>query len=244
MDNSEKIISKIKEENIQPIPKWKIRWSRFSTWTLYFLFILSGAISFSVIIYSIQQSEFSMLKHIGHSKIELILVLLPLLWLILLISFLIVSVISARQTKKAYKWSFGKWIGLSLLLSLAIGTLFFISGGAQWVEKSFANQIEIYNSVNERKMKIWMDPVNGRIAGEIQQVNENEIILIDFDGKKWLIDISGSYIAQRVLLETGEKIKMFGEQAKDNSFIANDIKPWGNINQNKNHKRNEKGGKK
>ncbi|MBK8348345.1 MAG: hypothetical protein IPL08_12240 [Saprospiraceae bacterium] len=115
------------------------------------LFISIGSISFSIILFAISVNGFDMLQHFKHSKLESILVILPILWLATLILFLGGSIVSIMHTGRAYKYSFGKWVSLSTGISIAIGTLFFITGGAKWLEHKFETNIESYESIQEKK---------------------------------------------------------------------------------------------
>ena len=57
-----------------------------------FVFIISilfGAISFSVVLYAVQQSEFNVWKHLGHSGIEAVLGIIPVIWIVFLVVFFI-----------------------------------------------------------------------------------------------------------------------------------------------------------
>ncbi|MBK6785516.1 MAG: hypothetical protein IPG79_18530 [Saprospiraceae bacterium] len=47
----------------------------------------------------------------------------------------------------------GKWMMVSAALSMTIGTLFFITGGAKWLEKKFETHIESYESILEKKQE-------------------------------------------------------------------------------------------
>lgn len=229
MNNPDKLIDRIKKENIRQVPKWYFQWKKGAVWTSYIFFLLIGSISFSVVLFTIQQSEFALLSHINDSFLELILVLLPILWLILLILFLAGSILSAKNSDKGYKLSFGKWLALSTGLSIVAGTLFFISGGAQWVENSFANQVELYQSVQEKKISIWSQPENGTLSGEVLSADEGQLQIRDFSGSVWTIVLPEEvFIAPRALLEKGQFLKINGTILEDHRFEATEIRPWGN----------------
>ena len=230
MDNADKILEKIEKENIKPIPRWRFIWKENLIWLSYVLFILIGAASFSVILYAIQQSEFELLHHSGHSPAEFLLVFFPLLWFGILLVFLGGSILSAVKSFRGYKLGFPRWIGYSTLISMVLGTLFFIYGGAQWFEQTFANQVELYESVQEKKIKIWSNPEEGFLSGQIIAVQSDSIRLEDYNHHIWDIDIRSAFIAPRVLLETGEYIKLNGSMESPDKFRATDLRPWGKNN--------------
>lgn len=227
MENSQKIIDRIKSDKIKPIPKYRFILRAVLIWGGFSLFILIGAIAFSIILFSIQQNTFDLLNHIKHSTLEFFLAIIPLLWLLTLLLILAASMWTARNSRRGYKLGPGKWLAYSTALSIVLGTLFFISGGANWVENSFSNKIELYESVEERKINMWNRPDEGNLAGMIQSIEKDTMIIKDFNLQEWKINISSAYIAHMVVLEPGEKIKIIGSKTADYVFEATEIRPWG-----------------
>ena len=227
MNNKDKIIEIIKNQNIKPKPKWYFAFKNISVWLFYIFFMLIGAISFSVILFSIQQTDFELLSHLGHSKLELFLSVLPFIWLILLIIFILGSLFAIYNSKRGYKFTFSKLIAINVGLSIIFGTIFFVGGGAAWFENAFAIRTGFYESIQKRKQKIWQNPQKGNLAGIINKVENNGLEIIDFENKKWIINIDSTFIANPVLLEKDEKIKIIGSKINDSVFKAKEIYPWG-----------------
>ena len=74
---------------------------------------------------------------------------------------------------------------VSAALSMTIGTLFFITGGAKWLEKKFETHIESYESILEKKTRIWSQPELGTLSGEIVKIQNNTLLLKDWTNKVW-----------------------------------------------------------
>jgi hypothetical protein len=70
--------------------------------------------------------------------------------------FTLLAFFSFKNFKKAYKYSLVSILALSVFLSILLGTLSFISGIASFLERKFADQVEIYNSIEEKKLQHWM----------------------------------------------------------------------------------------
>ncbi len=227
MGNPDKLIETIKKEKIKPKPKWVFNLNNFLLWLMYFLFVLVGAISFSVILFAIQQTDFELLSHIGHSRIELFLSILPFIWLVLLIVFILGSLYAIYYSQRGYKFTFSRLIAINVGLSVLIGTIFFIGGGASWFENAFAIRTGFYESIQKKKEKIWQNPDKGNLAGVIYDVKDGILEFNDFENKKWIINIDSTFIANPVLLEKGEKIKITGVKIDDETFKAKEIYPWG-----------------
>jgi len=234
MNTFDKISKQIKDEDIKQTPKWYFFFKNARIWAGFLISVIIGAMAFSVILFSVQQADFVLLNHAEHSKFESILVFLPFFWIVILIIFSIFAFYSIRSSKKAYKYSLMSLIRLSTFLSILIGTLFFISGGAQKLEQSFANKIEAYNSLQEKKLQIWLNPTEGLLAGEIIKTVSDTIYLKDFSKKEWKIVFKDVYIPPILELERGEEIKLVGVLKSDTTFIAKEIRPWRGLGEQSN----------
>ena len=227
MGNPDKLIETIKKEKIKPSPKWVFNLKNFLLWLMYFIFVLIGAISFSVILFAIQQTDFELLSHIGHSKLELFLSILPFIWLVLLIVFILGSLYAIYNSQRGYKFTFSKLIAINAGISMLIGTIFFVGGGAAWFENAFSIRTGFYESIQKKKEKIWQNPDKGNLAGVIYNVKDRILEFNDFENKKWIITIDSTFVSNAVLLEKGEKIKITGVKIDDTTFKAKEIYPWG-----------------
>jgi hypothetical protein len=227
MDNSTKLIDKIKEEQVKPIPKWRFTFKDTFIWLAFIFCMLFGALAFSVILFAIQQSDFNLTGHMSHSWFELLLGLVPLVWIISLVLFMVIAIVSIRNSKKGYKFTRPAMLGFVTALSILVGTLFFITGGAQWLEHVFATSVSRYKSVEERKTQVWSRPEEGFLSGNIISAGDSTFELQDFSGKTWDVDFSSADIVPSVSIAEGEKIKMTGRAGSGNSFKAEIIRPWG-----------------
>lgn len=226
MRKSKTIIDRIKEGNIRQKPKWHFTGFNLIYWTFYIICILLGAASFSVILFSIQQTDFNLISHMSHSKLEFFLALLPFFWIFILLIFLFMSIIIFRKSAKGYKYNWPKLLLLSTASSVLIGTLFFIGGGGQKIEKAFAEKLTYYESVLDNKKKVWTNPERGFLSGTLQEINKDGILLIDFNNKEWDLDYSQAFISPRVLLKRGEQVKLIGEITRSKHFKVKEIRPW------------------
>jgi hypothetical protein len=227
MKGSEKLIATIKEQDIRQVPKWRFLVKNGLAWVVFLIAVLLGAGAFSVILFAIQQTDFNVVNHLAHSRLELFLGLLPFVWLSFLIVFLLVAFHSVQYSKKGYKFTVAKRFGFSAGLSILLGTLFFIGGGAHQLEHAFAVNVELYESIQQKKMKLWSMPEDGYLSGKIEAVNDDYLQLKDFNGTTWQVSYDSAFIAPVVQLEPGETIKMIGKMTSENGFKAQEIRPWG-----------------
>jgi hypothetical protein len=227
MDNSTKLIEEIKEKQLKPLPRWRYVYKDTLLWTVFILSVLFGALAFSVILFVIQQVDFNIIGHMSNSWHELLLGLVPLIWIISLVIFLFIAIVSIKDSKKGYKFSALSLLGLGTALSILFGTLLFVIGGGKWLEHAFASQVSQYESLQERKIKVWSMPEDGNLSGTILSAGDETFELEDFNGKSWMVDYKEADIVNAVEIMDGEKIKMTGNMTSDDTFKADKIRPWG-----------------
>jgi tryptophan-rich sensory protein len=226
MEKSKTIIDRIKEEKIKQKPKWYFTSMNLLYRFFYILCVLFGAASFSVILFSLQQSDFNIMSHMSHSRLEFFLALLPFSWIIFLLVFLFSAIIVFRKTNRGYKYNWTYLIVLSTGASILLGTLFFISGGGKKIEMAFAEKLSYYESVIENKKKVWSKPEEGFLSGTIQEVYKEGILLLDFNNKEWDLEYDNAFISPRVSLVKGEQVKLIGEITRSKHFKVDEIRPW------------------
>ena len=225
MKSSQKLLEKIQSEKITQKPRKQFVLRNIFFWTLFAFSIAIGGLSFSVIIFAFNQTDFDLLSHIPNSKIELFLGLLPFFWIVSCLIFLLISIFGIRHTKTGYRYSPLLVFSSSIILSIVLGTILFFSGGAERMERIFSETVPVYKSLEEKKVSRWSRPENGFLSGRIIEKDE-AIIIEDLDEKKWEVDFKNAIIKGRISLEKNEKIKMIGEISGDNIFIATQIGPW------------------
>lgn len=229
MKPSERLLQKIKEEQAEPAPYWHFAVKDKLLWAAFGLAAVLGALAFSVILFAIQQTDFNIISHLSHSGLELFLGLLPFFWIILLVVFLLIAMYSVQYSRRGYKFTLAKLVGYSAALSILMGTLFFIGGGAQQLEQAFALKVSAYESIQEKKVKLWSKPEEGYLSGEIVEAGLDAFKLKDFQGKTWAVRYEQAFVPPVVLLERGEKVKLIGEIRGKDEFAASEIRPWGGV---------------
>ncbi|MDF1497664.1 MAG: hypothetical protein P1P90_06480 [Patescibacteria group bacterium] len=237
MENSQKLLDKIQKENIEQRKKSEFAAKNIFFWTMFTLSVLIGGLATSVLIFAFGQTEFDLLSHITHSRVELFLGMLPIVWIFFSFVFLAASIALLRKTKKGYKYSPVLVLMGNLIMSLILGTVIYFSGGAVKIESIFAKNVPGYQSVEEKKTAIWSAPEDGFLSGTIISV-ENEVILQDWNGKDWKIDTKDALIRGRVSMRIGEEVKIIGEMSSEGLFKASEIRPWKGQGNGANHVNN------
>lgn len=240
MENSDLLIEKMKQQNLKPKPKWYFTARGNLIWITFFLFMLLGAIAFSILLFSIQQLDFHLMSHMTHSKTEFVLGLIPFFWLVSLIVSLSIAMVGIRSSKKGYKFSFLNTIFFSLVFSILFGALFFIGGGAEYLEDKFSAHVEIYEGIQAKKMNTWSNPEEGYLGGTIHEVDDYSIVLVDFNNIHWTIQMEKAKIPSVVVLEVGEQIKVIGRKTSKHEFKAEEVRPWGGFGAKRKNRRGQR----
>ena len=227
MDSSRKLIDAIKEGQIQPRPRWQFRLKNNLILAGFLFTVLLGSLAFSVVLIAIQQVNFNITSHMTHSRLEFFLSMLPVFWIVLLICALRLRKYGIGHSRKGYKCTLARQMGYSAGLSILLGTLFFITGGAHLLEHAYGLHVDTYESIEERRIRFWMDPQGGQLAGEIVKAQADSLVLMDFRGEQWTVLFDkGLSLEHLVHLEKGEKVKLVGLMLGENRFKAREIGHW------------------
>jgi hypothetical protein len=231
MKRSEQLIQTIRERAIKPVPKGYFTLKNALVWGAFAIAVVLGALAFSVILFSIQQTDFNLTSHLSHSRLEFFLGMLPLFWLAALTLFLIFAMTSFRNAPGGYKLPAGRLVAYCTALSVLLGTLFFLTGGAQRLEHAFGTQVSLYESMQEKKIKLWSMPQDGYLSGEILAVEAETFTLRDFSQKNWEVGYADASFPPMVQIVAGEQVKIIGKMDGEKAFTARQIRPWGGMGQ-------------
>lgn len=235
MKRSEKLIQTIRERDIKPAPRMYFTLKNTAFRVGFALAVLLGAVAFAVILFSIQQTDFDLIAHLKHSRLEFVLVMLPFFWIASLLIFLFIAMSSYKQSGKGYKLANGRLAAYCAAISMLLGTAVFLAGGGRELEQAFGVRVSIYESMQEKKVRIWSMPAQGYLSGDIVTAGDTTFTIRAFDGKTWTIEYGEAFVAPVVALEPGEKVKMIGKQLADDRFRAEEIRPWGGPGMRRRH---------
>ena len=114
----------------------------------------------------------------------------------------------------------------SVALSLTLGTIGFWVGLSELIEHNLAgNAITRPFSFEHRLPPLWMEPTEGRIIGEVIQLEESALGLKDINQENWVIHIESVPPENRSFIEIGSSVRAIGELTGDHDFTACDILP-------------------
>ncbi len=225
---SKTVLKKIEEEKIRPYPKWRFILRRSFITTLFVISILLGSLAGGVTIFQLTHADWDLYRHFTHSILEFTVLIIPYFWLVFMIGFTVFAVYFFRHTERGYRYSAIGLAFTSVAVSIAGGFIFYKLGFSERLEVVFQNRISIYRKLQERRMKLWVAPERGLLAGEIVEImSEKSFRLRDFRGNSWTI-VSGEDTLWRRGLSPRKnlQIKIIGRMQKKGLFVAKEIRPW------------------
>jgi hypothetical protein len=222
---SQKVLTQIKKEKIEPKSKFNLATRDYLIWLMLFLFLIIGSLATSVVIYMIENGDWDLSKQMDKSFLGFVFATLPYFWLVILFFFVLILYYAFKYTQGGYKYHAYSVIITTILLSIILGLLFYNIGLAQVIDNSFAEKVPFYNKFLNNKQKFLTQPQQGILAGKVVEIINNEkFVLYDMYGNNWII-ISENKIERFDLLKPGLLLVLVGEEAEKGVFKAKEIKP-------------------
>lgn len=218
--NSQSVLDKIKAENIKPRSKWYFVAYHAALWVPGVIVTLIGSVSVAGGLYSYVHAGWEYQDFIYKTPTDFLLDALPLLWIGSFIFFGSVIVYALRTTPRGYRLSTRKILIASFLASVALGSAMYVAD-----EYFKANSIIRY-PVHMREEGIWFSTSSNRIAGLIQGVSDDQLLIVDNKNNLWTVDMSGFGSTTFPFVQTGENIRIIGTTTDDHVFIACQVFPW------------------
>lgn len=227
---SKDILGKIKKEEIKPIPKWNFVFKTSFVWTAFGVSVVLGGFAFGSILAQINATEWDVHPHVTDSLWYFVFLALPYVWIVFLIGFSALAYYYLRHTSKGYRYNAVIVVNSSVLISVLLGSALFATGISHRMEEKFEERLPFYHGIMDPRMKIWMSPEKGLLAGKIIKIeNEEEIKLIDFKKNVWTVDISEATWKRNEFVQENIRVKVIGTKNGEFLFIAKEVRPWREI---------------
>ncbi|KKR05816.1 MAG: hypothetical protein UT34_C0002G0323 [candidate division WS6 bacterium GW2011_GWF2_39_15] len=222
---TDSVLERIEKEKIKPIKKDIFVLKNTALFVLCGISILIGGVGFAMNLTFLSRLDWSVITYV-QGIMKFVLFTPPFLWLLLTVVSIFMMYIEFRKTKDGYRME-------NKHLIMIIAALVLISGVIGWgienkynITSYFTNVAAIRDATDPR-YKIWSNPEDGLLAGEIKEVINDELLIVDLEGMDWEINIKDAFIAGKVVLQNDESIKIIGEKVSNSRFNASKILPWG-----------------
>lgn len=217
MTNLDKqILKKIKD--LKPRAKWKFLLKNYLIWFFAIVFLIFASFAFAWLLYLVVNNDWEYSKILAGSFWNFWLSSFPHIFLIFTVFFLAISYWTFKRTEKGYRIQKKHLMIFNGLIILFLGFLFCFFGLGNTIDGVDLEQSRFFN---QRKV-IWLNAEKGFLAGEVTKADKDNLRLMDFEGKIWIIDIKSAHVTP--YLEDG--VKILGVKTSENTFRAKEILPW------------------
>ncbi len=226
-DLSKQVLSTIKENKIEPKPKWMFSIREVIFWVIFVISLMLGSISTSLVIFMIGNNDWDLYEKLGHGLFKFILITLPYFWLIFLVIFVIFSYYNFKKTKSGYRYNTILIVLINILVSISLGSLLYVCGLGAKLENSLEKRIPPYGMMFYQRHDMWNAPERGLVAGVIVSFNnKDQFEIVSLEREKWHILGKDAMIVPRLVLREGERIKVIGEMVDIDTMRADEIRPF------------------
>lgn len=226
-----RLLEKLKENHVQPIPKGVFMLKNFSIWGAFLLFEILGIFSIMFIFYFGENLEiFSFILDAPKMLPKILFVGIPFFWLVFAIGFIFFAGFSIGKTKKGYKLS-RFWIFFAgVLIPFVFGALLSQTAIAEKIERGVKQRIRLFEGLDQKKERLWQTPEHGFLSGKIKEISSvNQWIIVNFKRDEWTIRFTEKTILpNEIKFEIGQKIRIQGKLLDKDSkvFEAQKIFPF------------------
>jgi len=217
---SEKILAKIKSENISPREKWIFLVKNYGIWVLAILGIVLAGVFVGNIISDLHSAEWDIMHRFPGGKPNFLFHTIPFLWLFGIASAFTFTFFLLRKTKHGYRFGILAISGTILIVSSIAGVALLSTP----LPPKF-REFRMQNFPPSFEASEWNNPSEGFLFGEILEVGEKILILNAFDESIWEVDVSEARIPPLLKLKEKLKVRVIGKQIRDGKFRADFVKP-------------------
>jgi hypothetical protein len=225
------IVGRIEGEKIAPTPKWRFLAMNQIFWGLWAASIFIGAAAVAAAIFVMVNAGWEYYEMTHSTFLTFFVEAIPILWILFLLLFVIAAYENARHTKYGYRYSITLILSLSIIGSGIGGGVLYATGLGELFDDTIGDSIPFHRPIVEHQKKLWYEPAEGRLAGEVEEFNPEftTFTLTTFEGGQWTINTIDLQENDRTTLSTFTQIRIIGFEEEENEeadFHACFIFPW------------------
>ena len=222
----EELLHKIKDEKIQPKPRWQFLLKNYFVWGLGIFSLLLGTIAVSLIFYMLRYNDADIYGRAGGHLWEKLLLIIPFFGIICLIFFIVIVLYNFKHTKKGYRYSSFIILLAVVSFSVILGVFFYAVGMGEMTDNILGKNVPFYDRIINPRVGFWSQPENGRLMGLIKaQASLSEYTLTDRNKKEWKVLIQEVEDIPDNGLELNRPVRFLGKVRSENEFIVVEILP-------------------
>lgn len=225
-DFSNRLLERIEEERIKPLPRWVVFARRAIAWTTLVLAVLCAGLLGSLLLLAVLQVDIQFLRRSSLGPmLRLVLDYVPLVWILLFLALCALEVFLLRHETRAYRYSGAALAGLVLIGVSLIGLGFYAAKLPERIEHSL--QRGLPPRVHPWAMRRPPPrPEHGILFGEVTSVSSTTLYLRGPRGESWQVNLSEQAAQKLDLLQPGQLILIEGRIINRGIFEGREVRPF------------------
>lgn len=217
---SKRALETIQQEEISPKPRWHFMAQGGLFWFIFVLSVLVGARMFGAMLFVLSSVDFAFFLQTPTKLNIFFFSLFPFQWFSAFLLFLLFASFGLHKTEKGYRISLKKLVVVNIIATIFLGGALFAIGDGERFEKN-AQKVPFYSGVDEKRRDVWGRPESGMLVGEIFQITDTSIVLIDPKRNEWNVEFNGEF----GFIE-GDSIRVTGDLVRPGEFKADAVYQW------------------
>ena len=223
---SHDLLREIERRGLKPRPVIYFLARRYVVWALCAAFVLFGALSAAFGIFAVTDLIETGGEAFDNMPFDDAAMMTPLIALALFLGFAASATLSFRLTKDGHRAAPLAVIGSALGLSLLLGLALHVYDAGQSLNDWLRRHWPAYQTYTHIPYEEWSHPEQGRLGGTAQAMNGETLILRDFHGHVWRVDMTGAVISfEGSPIDEGD-VAITGLQTGPDSFRARAVDPF------------------
>lgn len=225
-DFSNRLLERIEEEHIKPLPRWVVLGRRTLTWIILGLSVVCASLLGSLLVLAVLELDLSFLRRTSLGPmLRLVLEYVPMLWVLLFIALGVLEVVLLRHETRAYRYSSVALAGLVFLAASLIGLGLYATKLPERLEASLEERLP-------RPIHGWAirrpppRPEQGTLFGEVLRIEEEQFTLRGPRGEVWRVTLPGKSLKEIDLIRPGQLVLIEGRVVERGIFEGGEIRPF------------------
>lgn len=222
-------MDEIAERKMAPRPRWRFTAVNGLLWSGIALTVFVGGAAVATSAFLLSDFDWDTFRYLDRGFFTHAFIALPYLWLAILLSLVVVSLVVLRHTKKGYRYGTGVAIGATFGAFVMLGVVLFTGGFRSTLHTFLSERVPLYNSLTYTGEDVWVHPERGLLGGTVTAVNrDDQFSLRDLEGASWRVETRENLINEGEEAPfPGTRVKLIGKTLGDHVFNAVIIRPWG-----------------
>ncbi len=228
---SEKILERIETEKVAPKARYYFVGRNVVMWSLAGTSILVGAVAVSTIIFRTHNIWRILPPRMSYHQVIFseFLNLVPLLWLVIFVSFGCLAYMEIRHTRQGYKYELSTLLLLMVVTSGALGIVLYVLGSGYMVDQVASKHLSFQPQIEMLQRRYWLNPDQGFLVGEVGTTTTETFTLVDPQGFIWSVSYASTTPTEdRGFVVTTQRVGLLGNvlDLENRMFEVCRVKPF------------------